>query len=568
MIDFAKQSNFERLLDLYEQHLTSQGKTCVLIIDYLNPGRQFIQFLKEKGINEPKQVEKGHLLSFQTFLYEKRELRRASIVTYIKLIRFFFNFLVEKGELEVNIAKDVQVLPAPEKEQKQLAHYYTYEEIMRRYLGCKEQRVSYCYLNQVKKHLNGFIKFLIANGVGSVYVVTEATLLQYRNFLWEELVQMKDTALVVRSQIERLRRVVFLFNYLGKEGILKDNPVQGLNWDSYYKEIIEKAKTLPDKPKRNNDLTELEELGVKFCEYETGKGKSPKTVKMYKKGLKVFFHYMEEQGILNLAQFTKRHALDYFNYICSYVGDRGNPISNNYKNYLIWSMKLFFRFLVRYEYLRIDPSEDIESIKEQRGLPHACMNDREVEKLLEQPTLSRDPLNIRDKAMLEVLYSTGIRCAELCGLNIEDIDYQQGFIRINHPKGGVNYQRVVPIGDKAIESVQFYLKESRTALQNGDPKALFISHNGHRLQNETVLNVVKKYAFQCGFRKRITTHSFRSTCATLMFKGGADTRYVQEQLGHKKISSTECYIRLVPTDLKAIHKKCHPREKRFRQMVN
>jgi len=226
MIDFAKPNNLEQLLDLYEQQLVSQGRTPMLIIDYLNPARQFIQFLKEKGIDGPKQVEKGHLLEFQTFLYEKRELRRVSIVTYIKLIRFFFAFLVEQGELESNIIHDVEILPAPEKPQKQLAHFYTYEEIMRRYLCGKEVRVTYAYLRQVKKHLNGFLKFLIANEVGSVYVVTESMLLKYRNFLWDELVQMKDTALVVRSQIERLRRVVFYSNISKRKEYSRTTPLK------------------------------------------------------------------------------------------------------------------------------------------------------------------------------------------------------------------------------------------------------------------------------------------------------------------------------------------------------
>ena len=107
----------------------------------------------------------------------------------------------------------------------------TSHKIMRRYLGSRETRISYGYLHQVKKHLNGFIKFLIANEVGSVYAVTERTLIKYREFLWEELLQTKETALVVRSQIDRLRRVVQLFRYLHKDGIFKDNPAQSMNGD-------------------------------------------------------------------------------------------------------------------------------------------------------------------------------------------------------------------------------------------------------------------------------------------------------------------------------------------------
>ena len=561
MIDFAKQSNFERLLGLYGEHLTSQGKGHAFVTTYLNPCRQFIQLLKEKGIDDAKKVEKVHIEDFQKFLYEKRDFKTSSVDTFTTLLRVFFGFLVEKGELKENVVTGVPILPAPELPTTQLAHHYNYEEVLRRYLGDQEKFVSFGYLNEVKKHLNGFIKFLIANEIRSVYVVTENTLLQYRIFLWEELVQMKDTALVVKSQKNRLCCVVRLFRYLQKEGILKDNPAEKLDWEHYYKEIREKALTLPDKPQENRDLTEFEKMALKFYDYQLSKPKSPNTIKMYKKGLQVFFDYLNNQGILNLTQVTKRHCMDYYSYITKYVGDRGNPASLGYKNQLLWSMKLFFRYLVRFEFLHIDPSEDVETFNEQRGLPFPCMNEKEVEKILEKPTLSRDPLSIRDKAILEVLFSTGMRVKELSGLNIEDIDYQQGLVRINHPKGGVNFQRVVPIGDEAIKYVQLYLDEARPALQNGDPKALFVSYAGHRLEEGGVLGLVKKYAHQCGFRKNITTHSFRSTCATLMFKNGADTRYVQEQLGHKNSTSTQQYIRLNPMDLKAVHKRCHPREK-------
>jgi len=563
MINFPQPNSLERLLGLYEELLTSQGKTQKLTRAHLNPCRQLIQFLKEKGIEEPKKVEKEHLMEFQAFLYEKRDFKKPSIVTFIKIIRFFFDFLVEKGESANNIAYRIEILPVPEMPNKQLAHFYTYDEIMRRYAGSQENQVSYCYLNNVKKHLNGFIKFLIANDVGSFYAVTESVLLKYQNFLWKELIQMKETALVARSQIERLRCVIRLFRYLQKEAILKDNPAQNLDWDNYFKGIIEKAKTLPDSPKKMNDLAELEEYGLRFCTYELSKGKSQNTVKMYKKGIQVFSCYLKEQGILNYAQVTRRHCMDYFNYISTYVGSRGNLASNCYKNHFLNTMKLFFAWLLRYEYLRIDPSIDVESFSEQRGLPRTCMNDREVEKLLEQPALSRKPLCIRDKAILEVLFSTGIRNNELCGLNIDDIYNSQGLIRIDHPKGGKAYQRVIPIGKEAIKCVDLYLKETRPVLENGDPKALFVSYAGHRLQNEAVLNIVKKYAFQCGFRKKITPHSFRVTCATAMHCNGADILYVQKQLGHKRITSTERYIRLNPNELKQVHQKCHPRERKF-----
>lgn len=136
-------------------------------------------------------------------------------------------------------------------------------------------------------------------------------------------------------------------------------------------------------------------------------------------------------------------------------------------------------------------------------------------------------------------------------------------VRINHPKGGNNHQRVIPIGRVALDYLNEYIAKSRPYLENGHPEVLFLSYSGKRINTEAVLNIVKKYAFKCGFRKNITPHSFRVTCATLMLRHKAGLRYVQEQLGHKDITSTQLYTRLTPLDLKSVHHKTHPRERKI-----
>ena len=263
-----------------------------------------------------------------------------------------------------------------------------------------------------------------------------------------------------------------------------------------------------------------------------------------------------------MAQVNKRMMSDYYIYISNYVGVRGNPASSGYKGYLLWGVKLFFRFLIRDEYLTKDPCVDLETIKIERPLPKNYLNEKEVFQLINKPRLNHDPLSYRDKAILEVLFSTAIRCNELVSLNIEDIDFYQEMLRVNNPKGGKSRQRVVPIDRTTLETVRKYLKVARPQLDNGDEKALFVSYRGHRLINDSVLNIVKKYAHQCGFRKNITTHSLRVTCATLLHKNGAPIRHIQEQLGHKLITSTQIYTRLLPLDLKSVHRRCHPLEKR------
>ena len=553
--------SFIKLLDAYGGYLAKEGKPH-LARPYQNASRQLIRFAAEKGITKPKQITAELIEEFQGFLYDKRDFMESSVMTAVNSIVMFFDFLVEAGELKENIARNIAILPKPELPARQLAHFYTFNEVMRRYLGNQERFVSYNYLHQIEKHLKGFFKYLKSNEIGSVYPVTEATLLRYRKYLWDDFVDSGKDALVVRSQIHRLRCVVRLFRYLLKEGILKSNPAKNLGWESYYEEIIKKAKSLPKRLKRNNDLTELDKYKLKFLKYQKAIGKDPKTCVLYRKGVEVFFEFMAQKGLQNIAQINKRFLLEYYTFLSNYIGVRGHAVSSHYKAQILWSMRLFFRFLVRFDYLAKDPSIELEAIKEEKGLPRTCMDEKEVFQLLDRPELNHNPLTARDKAILELLFSTGVRSDELCSLDLEDIDYKDEMVRINSPKGGKSYQRIVPVGKVALEYLGMYLKDARPTIENFDTKALFLSYSGRRLNTEAVLNMVKKYAHQCGFRKKITTHSFRVTFATLLLRNGADIRYVQELLGHVSIKSTQIYTRLSRLDLKGIHQRFHPRERK------
>lgn len=188
------------------------------------------------------------------------------------------------------------------------------------------------------------------------------------------------------------------------------------------------------------------------------------------------------------------------------------------------------------------------------------MTEREVNLILNQPEIS-NPIGLRDKAMMEVLYSTAIRAKELAGLKIGDIDFVQGYLRVDDPKGGKSFQRVIPIGKIACDYVNQYLTKVRPLLDKTNTKGhLFLSSAGKKIHRSYLSSMVRKYLFKCGIRKKITPHSFRVTCATQMLNNDADIRYVQEHLGHKSIRSTQIYTRLVPKDLKRVHTLCHPRE--------
>jgi integrase/recombinase XerD len=560
MINFIS-NNLDACFKEYLQSLREQGKSRPSVRDFRNPTRQLIKFLSGKGITTPKMLCIKEIEAFELNLYEERDLSQRSIVAYLRDIQLFLNYLFERGYLKINFANDLVALPKPEITPKHQSHHYTLDEAIARYITYQSKWVSYGYVHNIKKHLKGFRKYLNANETKSIYTVTQSTFIKYREYLWDNFINDHE-GLVVRSQKERLRCIVRFFRFLYKEGILKENPTENLGWDQYFKEIRNKARNLPVKEENTENETGLKSLMIKFLDYEKSRDKSKSTVYKYQKGIEEFFLFMEENGMGTLDQVNKKHMLKFFTSLCNYIGVRGQPASNSHKNHLLWSVKMFFRFLVRFDFLTKDPSLDLECIKEEKGLPTSCLNKKEVFELLQRPQLSHDPLSCRDKAIMELLFSTGMRSNEMCSLNIEDIDYHMGMVRINNPKGGKGYQRIVPVGGLAIKYIKTYMKDSRPQITQGDAKALFLSFSGRRIQTEAVLNIIKKYAFQCGFRKNITPHSFGVTCATMMLKNGADIRYVQEQLGHKKITSTQIYTRLMPLDLKHAHRRFHPRESR------
>src|SRR3989338_9404916 len=166
---------------------------------------------------------------------------------------------------------------------------------------------------------------------------------------------MRDGALVVRSQVERLRCVVRLFRYLYSEGILKKDPTKDLDWEQHYKTIVQESKTVPQKTVGKDNSTERDRLKLKFLEYEKGRGLNKGTVKKYKKGIEVFYEFLDSKDISELAQIDQRLLWEYYEYVCDYEGGCGNPASNGYKNHILGALKQFFGFLVRFDFLLYDP---------------------------------------------------------------------------------------------------------------------------------------------------------------------------------------------------------------------
>ena len=217
----------------------------------------------------------------------------------------------------------------------------------------------------------------------------------------------------------------------------------------------------------------------------------------------------------------------------------------------------FFRWCIKENLILINPAADWDlGNRKPQSLPD-CLTEKEVILLLETPDI-KTILGLRDKAVLETLYSTGIRRQELAGLNLKDIDTDQGIIRVTRGKGGKN--RLVPIGIKATQWIEEYKNRSRIHLINQKTKALFLGFNGNRLGGMGVAGAVQKAKEKVGIHKWGAAHLLRHSCATHMLKNGADLRVIQEILGHSEIDTTLIYTHLDIEHLKLVHQKTHPAE--------
>ncbi len=219
------------------------------------------------------------------------------------------------------------------------------------------------------------------------------------------------------------------------------------------------------------------------------------------------------------------------------------------------SIRSFYRYLVREGTLRKDPSVDLESPRPAKKLPRV-LTAEEVDHLLAQPLIG-EPAGLRDKAMLELMYATGIRVSELVSLNLLHINIENGYIRC-FGKGAK--ERIVPLGDVAARYLKEYLARGRSKLvKAGKEEALFVNQHGRRLTRQGFWKIIKKYAMKAKIETKITPHTLRHSFATHLLENGADLRSVQEMLGHVDISTTQIYTHLTTKRLRKVYDRSSPR---------
>lgn len=302
-----------------------------------------------------------------------------------------------------------------------------------------------------------------------------------------------------------------------------------------------------------------EELFEKYIESLRTLNLAQGTIKGQSFLLNRFLEYLKENNITDIAAVTKETVRDYQTHLFEEINSKGTVNSVFYQNNKLKAVKAFFHYLSDNDYIVNNPAKDISCAKTPQRLPRSVMTQSEAKKMLHAPD-TKTALGYRDRAMLEVLYSTGIRKEEIRNILLTDIDYTEGYIRINRGKGGKD--RIVPLGKIACRYLENYIRAVRPSLIR-DPynNHLFLTLKGTRLSKNMVWQTVKKYAKGAKIRKNITPHTFRHTCATLMLRNKANIRHIQELLGHSSLDSTQVYTSVSITDLKEAHAKYHPREK-------
>ncbi len=300
----------------------------------------------------------------------------------------------------------------------------------------------------------------------------------------------------------------------------------------------------------------MDELLLNFKKHLELLNRSPATVKAYMENLEKFFDVIEEVDVKKVNQGMIEN---YATGLHDYRTKDDKPYSNNTICMKIRSVKRFFEYLEESNNIFIDPTENIKEPKVQRNILKPILTPQEVDKLLEQPDLSTY-LGVRDRTILEVFYSTGIRKEELCILSIYDADLKEGVLRV---KGKGNKERFVPVGKQALKFLQKYLTTVRPhyAKDNLPTKNLFLDIHGKPIRKQTVRVLVKKYGKASKLNKSVSPHMFRHCFATSLIKNGADIIAVQKMLGHACASTTQTYIRSLGFEVKRVHKKTHPREK-------
>lgn len=292
-------------------------------------------------------------------------------------------------------------------------------------------------------------------------------------------------------------------------------------------------------------------LSEKYFEFLIkAKNASQNTLVSYKRDIDAYISFLEEKK-MHLKRTNGTTVLDYLMGLQK-SGKSASTVSRN-----LASIRSMYRYLQNEGEISVDPTAQLHSLKIEKKLPE-ILTDEEVERLLNQPDIN-ELKGCRDKAMLELLYATGMRVSEMMNLKLSDVDMNIGYINCNQG----SKLRVIPVYSLAKKAIKDYIESARPYMVKGSVEdTLFVNYSGGKMTRQGFWKIIKQYALSAKITKTITPHTLRHSFATHLLENGADLRSIQEMLGHTDISSTQVYTQVVKKHLKDVYKSAHPRAKK------
>ena len=291
-----------------------------------------------------------------------------------------------------------------------------------------------------------------------------------------------------------------------------------------------------------------------FYDYTLTRGLSSTTARIRERGIDQFIRWSDERGLRHPAEVTRPILQRYQRHLYLVRQKNGKPLAHTTQLTMLFPLVAFFKWLTREGHILSNPAADLDLPKPPRQLPRHLLSVAEVEHVINQPH-THTLTGLRDRAILEVLYSSGVRRSELVHLKIYEVDVERGTLMVRLGKG--RKDRLVPLGERACAWVRRYLLEVRAELLAGDSDVLFLTDYGEAFENGRLSDLVVAY-MRAGGIAHGACHAFRHACATHMLEGGADIRFIQAILGHADLSSTQIYTHVAIGKLQAVHALTHP----------
>lgn len=294
----------------------------------------------------------------------------------------------------------------------------------------------------------------------------------------------------------------------------------------------------------------------RWLAYLEAKHYSPETVDSRRRYLRWFLIWCEERGLHHPGEISRAILERYQRHLFHYRKTDGNPLAVSTQHLRLIPIGLWFKWMAREAVIPFNPASELELPRLGLRLPKAILTAKEAETVLAVPNI-QTTTGLRDRAILETFYSTGIRRAELAHLHLQDVDAERGCVMVREGKGGKD--RVVPIGERALAWIEAYRERARPRLaRNADDGTLFLTNRGGSFSKVRLTGMMLDYVNRSGIGKKGACHLFRHTAATLLLEGGMDIRYIQEMLGHAELSTTQIYTLVSVEKLKAVHSAAHP----------